>query len=396
MNQKNKKTNNNSIFRRNVKTLSLTFYDEQLKINYKQLVDRVQNTPSDKAEVVMIVHDKEEKKHYHLGVRLMGPTQKNGRHIKSILNIFGIEYRIPEDVKLLENKAVDTIKDYQAFLLYLMHKTGKAMAEGKEQYDIEDIVTNIPSDRLQVYIEGYAKRNYDTNKTLEELDELAYEYGYKLKDFDQLLQTYPLNIRGHGKIRVIKETYQRGIDKRIKEDNTIVRTCIFIQGAKDLGKTYSSSIALRKMGYQDVLRPSGGKTGMFDDLKCTTEAIIIDDDKLDNALNILDNKICKVYRRNSNNPVFTGDMVIITSNYSYDDWASRCGYAEREIEAIRSRLYVTYVHNDKLICISPSKRGTEEEQMLRKEKYIEFKRYFTESIESYHKIGKIDYSDIND
>ena len=363
------KNKTKSLMNKNVKTLSVMFYEEQLTIDTKELEERVTNTPNDKAEVVLMAHYKEGKTHYHLGIRLMGKDKKNGRHIQCLLNIFGILFRTPEDDKIVDNKAIDTIKDFQAFLLYLLHKTGKAIADGKEQYDVTDLVTNISSDKLQTYISGYAKRSYDINKTLEELDILAFEYGYSLKAFDELINSYPLNIRGHGKIRVIKETYQRGIDKRIQEDNTIVRTCIFIQGAKDLGKTYSSSIALHKMGYQDVLRPSGGKTGMFDDLKCTTEAIIIDDDKLDNALNILDNKICKVYRRNSNNPVFTGDMVIITSNYSYDDWASRCGYSEREIEAIRSRLYVTYVHNSQLICTSPSKRGTEEEQMIRKVLY---------------------------
>lgn len=275
--------------------------------------------------------------------------------------------------------------------------TANAKLKGKKQYNIGDIVTNIPPDTMQMYLEGDVGKNVSIQKILEELDRMAYELGYNFNDIDEILAAQPLDIRSKtSKIKAIKETYQRGIDKRIQEDNTIIRTCIFIQGAKDMGKTYSSSIALQKMGYQNILRPSGGKTGMFDELKATTDAIIIDDDKLDNALNICDNKICRVYRRNSNNPVFAGDMVIITSNYSYDEWARRCGYSEREIEAIRSRLYVTYVHNNKLICISPSKRGTEEEQMVRKEKYMEFKKIFTESIESYHNIGKIDYSDIND
>ena len=383
------------ILNKNVKTLAVMFYDEQLCIKPEELYSRVTNLPLDNAEVAVIEHDKEKKKHYHLGVRLMGKDKKNGKHIKTLLNYFGICFRNPEDNSLIA-RAIDTINDYQSYLLYLLHMTANAKLKGKKQYNIGDIVTNIPPDTMQMYLEGDVGKNVSIQKILEELDRMAYELGYNFNDIDEILAAQPLDIRSKtSKIKAIKETYQRGIDKRIQEDNTIIRTCIFIQGAKDMGKTYSSSIALQKMGYQNILRPSGGKTGMFDELKATTDAIIIDDDKLDNALNICDNKICRVYRRNSNNPVFTGDMVIITSNYSYDDWASRCGYSGREIEAIRSRLYVTYVHNSQLICTSPSKRGTEEEQMIRKEKYLEFKRYFTESIESYHNIGKIDYSDIN-
>ena len=391
-----KNKNPKTILDTNVKTLSVTFYDEQLSIEPRKLVERIINTPIDKAEVVMIIHTKEGKDHYHLGIRLVGKNKKNGKHIITLLNYYGIRFRTPEDDNLIL-KAVDTIRDFQRYLTYLLHKTEKAKSENKEQYEVEDIITNISGERIKMYLDGYVDKKAETKRILEELDKLAYDYGYALRDFDDLLVPYDIDIRGHSKIRVIKESYQRGIHDRIKEDDRVIRLCIFIKGPKDIGKTYGATEALKKMGYNNIVKPSGGKTGMFDDVKATTEAIIIDDDKLENALNICDNMICKVYRRNSNNPVFAGDVVIITSNYSFDEWADRCGYSNKVIEPLRSRLYISHVDSSrKLFCDSPSKRGTEDEQLVRKKKYKEFKGFFEKEISEYQNQRKIDYSDIND
>ncbi|GEM_PF-3717221 len=66
------------ILNKNVKTLAVMFYDEQLCIKPEELYSRVTNLPLDNAEVAVIEHDKEKKKHYHLGVRLMGKDKKMG------------------------------------------------------------------------------------------------------------------------------------------------------------------------------------------------------------------------------------------------------------------------------------------------------------------------------
>ena len=122
---------------KNVKTLAVTFYEEQLSITPEELYSRVTSIPIDNAEVALIEHNQELKKHYHLGVRLMGNDKKNGKHVKTLLNYFGIRFRTPEDDSLIIN-AIDTIRDYQSYLLYLLHKTDKAKIEGKAQYNLGD------------------------------------------------------------------------------------------------------------------------------------------------------------------------------------------------------------------------------------------------------------------
>ena len=382
---------------KNIKTVQVTFYDEQLSIDYRELYNRVINTSLDDAEVVLIEHDMNGKKHYHLGCRLLGQSQKNGRHVKTILNNYGIVFRSPEDDNLLANNAIKSINDFSGYISYLIHKTDAARETGKTEYKITDIVSNLSFEQLYNYLEGYTSKNSSKKRIYEELDRRAYEYGYAFKDFDELIVAQPFEVRKNTVIRVIKETYERGVQKRIDENISIVRTCIFIRGQKDIGKTYGANEALIKMGYKNILRPSGGRSGMFDNMKPTTEAIVIDDDKLEDALNICDNRICTVYRRNKNNPVFAGDMVIVTSNLSFGDWMAKGRYNESEQDALRNRFYITEVNKDgKLFCYKPADRGTSEQQEIRYKKYMEFKKYFEAEIQSYRQMDKIDYSHIND
>ena len=160
-----KNKNPKTILDTNVKTLSVTFYDEQLSIEPRKLVERIINTPIDKAEVVMIIHTKEGKDHYHLGIRLVGKNKKNGKHIITLLNYYGIRFRTPEDDNLIL-KAVDTIRDFQRYLTYLLHKTEKAKSENKEQYEVEDIITNISGERIKMYLDGYVDKKAETKRIL--------------------------------------------------------------------------------------------------------------------------------------------------------------------------------------------------------------------------------------
>ena len=249
------------VLSKNVKTLQLTFYEEQLKTNLDDLLSKIKNTKIDEAEVILIEHsmNKDIKRHYHMGIRLAGKNAKNGKHIGTLLNYYGIEYRLVEDKNLINN-TLTPIGNYQEFLKYLLHSTAKAKAEGKEQYEITDIVSNMSTERIQMYIDGYEKKGNSVDIILEELDKLAYEYGYQLMDFDELIEKQSFKIRANPKRKAIKESYERGVAARIEEDDTVARTCIFIEGEKDIGKTYGSNAALQKMGYNKILKPAGGKT----------------------------------------------------------------------------------------------------------------------------------------
>ena len=134
-----------------------------------------------------------------------------------------------------------------------------------------------------------------------------------------------------------------------------------------------------------------------------------------NMLNLTDNYIIKAYRRNSGVPYFCGDTVIVTNNREFEEWAKECkikvkneyynpfdpkNYTD-EFEAFKSRFFICHLGNInghmKLICESPSTRGTEKDQLERKEKYIEFRDAFNESIVNYHPEKKeVVYEDLNE
>ena len=205
-------------------------------------------------------------------------------------------------------------------------------------------------------------------------------------------------VRSNAKMKQIKESYLYGIQKKSEENGEIIRTCIFIKGEPNTGKTYA---AVHALDGKKILKVGGGGTGKFDKLKTTTDAIIIDDDVCPNLLNMSDNYICQAYRRGSNNPYWCGDYLIVTSNYDFDEWLKKCNISSSHTESVRSRFYVCSVDlikdTKKLYCESVCTRGTPAEQNLRKNKYIEFRDNFERIINGYTPIvNEVDYSDIND
>ena len=127
----------------------------------------------------------------------------------------------------------------------------------------------------------------------------------------------PFKIRSNAKMKTVKESYQRGVDRRIAENREVLRVCIFIKGEPNTGKTYTSLAALAG---KRIYKIDGGGSGKFDNLRPDREAIVISDEVCPNLLNMADNYICKAYRRQNNNPAWAGNYFVVTSNLSFDDW----------------------------------------------------------------------------
>lgn len=143
----------------------------------------------------------------------------------------------------------------------------------------------------------------------------------------------------------------------------MVRLCIFISGPPNTGKTYAAEHSVPG----SHLRVGGGGTGKFDNLSPSTNAIIVDDDVCDKNLLILtDNYNCRIYKRGKDNPLWTGNYFIVTSNSTFDEWLYKCGVDSDEWDAIHSRFYICEIAEKDgysyLKCTQCSKRGTQEEQ----------------------------------
>lgn len=373
-------------YKNSVKTLNLKFYAEQLMFGYMSdeelkdyhknllkdhqyhlslknygkttfaqtennefgfLFDRfkeVVKSFDDEFQVIGIIHDKDEvadpedyfklssvKSHCHLIIRKKDRTKTF--RVNTILKALGIHYR-----RYIDNElwcySVDTCKSWESSVAYLTHETYQAMADGKYIYEREEIFSNCDASLIDRFREGYNGSSKNTKVSPEELeacDMRFYNGGYDLKDYNSLYNSLNFSLRSHCKIRTIKESYYRGIEERLEIDPPEVkRVCLFVQGPPNTGKTHSLTLALKQLGLK-TYSVSGGGTGKFDKLSITHQAIIIDDTVCPNLLNMTDDRITQAYRRNSNNPYWTGEVFVVTSNKSFLDWCADSGLRPYEV-----------------------------------------------------------------
>lgn len=406
----------------NVKTLAIKIYDEQLPQGWDATKEKIIKCDKSKYHILAIKHDKDytrddffkpsiEKPHYHIIIRILS---KNGVHVRTLLNMLEIKFR-PEDTTLIANHGLETVGDFAKYACYLTHDTEKAIKDGKEHYDEAEIVSNLNSDEIKQVKEGYSRlSSADKKASLDDmiaLDNEAKKIGHELKDFDEWYDSLPLIVRANAKMKQIKESYLRGVAQRVEENDSLTRLCVFINGGANAGKTYNTIQALKAMGLTRILTVGGGGSGKFDNLKPSTEAIVVDDDVMPNLLNMTDNKMCQAYKRNQSNPWWCGTLVIVTSNLSFEEWLEKCKIHTQKIKngmtfktehckAMHSRFYECELHEIdgyKLVCTSPSRRGSKEEQLIRKDMYLRFRNEFNKSIENYKPSdNKITYDDIND
>lgn len=388
----------------NVSMLAIKCYEEQLPRGWEYTKQKIKEMNSKKYQVLAIKHDRDtvtkdgffkpatEKPHFHIIMKLInanGTTNKNGQHVRTFLKGTGIVFR-PDDELMLANHGIETIGDWCAYSQYLTHDTAQAKRDGKEHYEVEEIVSNLSIDEINQFREGYTRitdvRKKISQKDVAEIAKTVYELGYKMKDFYEWYNSQNATIQSHSKMKYWKSRYEDGINDYIQQNGDYKnRLCIFIQGDAGVGKTYTSNLALREMGYKKILSVGGGGTGKYDDLTCSTDALIIDDDTTENALHMTDSKIVKAYRRNSGNPFWTGNIVIVTSNTSFIEWARKCGiYDTEELNALRSRFYICKVSakNQKYFLenLDPSVRGTVEQIKERYTRYKKFRDIFNKNI----------------
>lgn len=424
MSSKKKVDKKTLTMRSTVKTLSIKCYDEQLALGWEHVQDLIKKIPKEN-HVIAIKHDKDynldniwlpstEKPHYHI---IWRTTQKTPWHVSTVLNTLGIYYRPDIDDTLWRNHGVETIRDFGSMAMYLTHETEQAELDGKTWYPIEELVSNLTLDEIKQVREGYKRLSEQCKKVsideLSELDELAYQMGYELKDFRLWYKSLPFTIRTNIKMRTIQESYNFGVEDRVELDGEVNRLSVFIHGGNNMGKTHAAKQALKG---KKTLKLNGGGTGKFDKLTPTTEAIIIDDYTSPNLLNMADNYMCQAYRRTSNNPYWCGRYFIVTSNLTFRQWLEKCGietttgeydpvtHIEKDSEHFRamcSRFYICHIEEidgiNRLICTSPSTRGTEEQQLERMDMYIEFRDKFNQSMAEFvPPAKKLDHSKLND
>lgn len=316
-------------------------------------------------------------------------TSKISYKINQLIKYINDKNKMSEIQKDKENKRADIQIMKLINNIYLKNNNSKiisliAKALGTDK---ESLFLQLKKEynKLKIYNEGN-----DEMKDMKELDKEAYELGYNLKDFNEWYKELDFVLRVDNQFKTIKETYHQGINDRVNQHNEIIRVPIFIEGAPNTGKTYTSEQVLRELGESPFI-VKGANTGMYDNFDLKNNSIIIDDTRVSNLLNMCDNYIMKLYRRNANNKIWKGTYIVITSNMSIDEYAYKSGITnQEEIKALKSRMVQCKLINGKLeILPNQFFRGTEAQQLKKIELLNNFKNKFNEIIKNYTNQKKI-------
>lgn len=400
-----------------VNAFAIKCYDEQMPNGWDYVKKCIVATDKQHFHVIAVRHDRDlvtdgiwktavEKPHIHVIIRCV--DRKKRIRVRTAMGQLGIVFRPGLDDELWKNHGVETIGNYSGYAVYLTHETDDAIREGKELYDIYELVSNLTVAEILRVRDGYTRVSDGVHKVttaeLEQLDKDAYQLGYEMKNFNAWYNSQPFVIRSNAKMRTIRESYNRGVEVRIEENQELLRVCIYIQGEPNTGKTFAAKAALSG---KRVLPVGGGGSGKFDKLRPDHDAIVVDDDICPNLLNMTDNYICHAYKRNSNNPPWAGQYFVVTSNLSFYDWLEKCGIRYQNYngevtahgKAMKSRFYVCRLKEEngvnRLALTSPSTRGSIEDQLARLDLFLEFQKRFNEVIAKYNPVSNsIDYSSV--
>ena len=208
------------------KTLSATFFEEQLPDEESALYNALKSISPTDLIIIAIKHigTGQKKDHYHV---IMKKADRNGSFtVKSALNKLHIRFRPVEDAILLANHGIESTGDFSACLSYILHQSYSAKRQHKKPYSISDLISNISKDEIQRILDGYAPAS--SKLSADDLLDAARNAGYKLSDFEKMLDE--MNIKGltQSMETKMRNAYYAGAEKAVREGRNINRLCICV------------------------------------------------------------------------------------------------------------------------------------------------------------------------
>lgn len=330
-----------------------------------------------------------EKPHIHLLIFFPnGGRMRISTLLKELEKTAGIKFREDKDTGFFYKgtKFPDMRKkEHIKALVYHTHESDTAKhEEGKYQYYRSQCVTNIPSEILDsMYMTYFQQLSQQKTYSVVEYDLMikARQLGRQALPFDKWwFNQVPFNYRlPKIQSRCIDE-YNQGLIEFLESPNakSNIRCSIFIEGAPNLGKTYTSKLTLEQMGIS-VYAVEAGKSNKFDDLNVRYGGMVISDTGCDDLLAVSDNNFCRVYRRQSGSPIWAGRFLVITYNKSFKEYCKK--YAQgQDFSALCSRFFICKLTEEKgLKCSSPQTRGDEYSIRYHMDMFADFATRFNQN-----------------
>lgn len=357
-----------------------------------------------------------EKIHIHVELITKSGNPTDINTMFNYLAKFGLKIRKEADTIGLMSGWIQKLnmrnKAHIAMMVYHTHETEQAVLDGKHKYDRSEVYTNIPENVLKNWYDIYFNTMQKSEKASEfDYAKKAYQLGRNIKTEKKGFTEFwrPENIpeiicSDSKKRQYALQRYMDGLtdfNKDPEKDSGILRCSIFIGGEGQLGKSVTSALTLRKLGFS--VFEVGNGTGKFDELLPSYDAIVADDTSFPAIFDLGDNKIAKLTKRHSGNPLFFGQWVIITYNGTFWDYLDNC-YSNANwygnpssMDALHSRfycldvdtknhnrLYLDLAHNCKDSNGLPHFRGNPDELAARNQMLYTFMTVYNELILNYH------------
>lgn len=208
------------------RTLAAKFYDDQLPSGEDAFIDAVKNSASNERQIIAIKHNKSEsKEHWHLIERVTDDSN-DIIYANTALHDLGIYYRKGTDDELIKNRGLETVGKFENYAAYLLHITEEAKAENKPEYNVEDIVSNLPLDEVKKIIAGCASKKHRMTKN--DYIIKAHEAGEALVSFDDYIETIDSRDMTIALKKTLFKEYAYSADQKINNGIRIPRLCVVI------------------------------------------------------------------------------------------------------------------------------------------------------------------------
>ena len=312
-------------------------------------------------------------------------------HLNNLVKELGLQYSSADETVWKKDGAEQLKHGVPAFFMYLTHESLDAINKAKHVYSRDLIAKNFSDEEAKKIRLAYKRSMVKTALDWDYLAGEAYSLGKKVGNFSKWADLhFSVGQQATRNFTVVREKYNEGLNIGITTLTDCPRCSIVISGAPNLGKTYTSRLALKKMGLATVTVASG--TGKYDRVQPETDALIFDDVGVSDARNVFDNVGVVLHRRNSDDRPFKGKYIIVTTNETHSVWTRKTAIGVQNLEgksleeaeslqniiqAVESRVYFAHISaSGKLVLDKRQERGSQKDFAIHDKMFLEFKKAF--------------------
>ena len=288
----------------------------------------------DKHDKTKIVHKKD---HFHI---VIWRVDEKRFRVDQAVRALGLHFDGVRDANLMDKGAFQSVRNLKHALKYELHTTKKSQLDGKYQYSVNDLITNLSTDEIKNIYQAEVKDEL-SDDDWDELRKMAYKCGENLHDFGKFANEH-FNTRQQAQapFRVVKKAYDEGLKHGIPKCPDLPRLSIIISGDGNVGKSFNTKLACKDMKLNVCEAVFG--SGKYDNLTAGDDVLLFDDTYASQLLEVSDNRPVAVRRRNTNNSPWVGRYMIVLTNQDGDSWLKSSSPYPTENGEIRSDFQKTY------------------------------------------------------